>query len=71
MSQPLYYVLREGLARGQGRYYIGGFPSSGRPRLAATERHSVPLHKADAQRRARVFTARGFPMRVVAIVSKR
>ncbi len=69
----LYYVLREGLVRGQGRYWLGreGW-FSGTPRTTTRRRKS--WHSGD--RAAAVimrehFAARGYPMRVVAIVARR
>lgn len=72
MSKPLYYVLREGLVRGQGRYWRGRERSSGAPTLHEKQRKATnkwgPISLSVLAKR---FTRRGYPMRVVAIVGRK
>jgi hypothetical protein len=69
--EPLYYVLREGLVRGQGRYFAG-FSAYGRPFFSADRSDAHPvLTKREAAVAIGRLAAWSYPMRVVAIVSKR
>ena len=72
MSVALYYVLREGLVRGQGRYWLGYSAGPNDPATCAKQRASFPLGgSVRARDRAERYTADGYPMRVVAAVTRR
>jgi hypothetical protein len=67
----LYYVLREGLVRGQGRYWLGHSEASA-PACTTKQRRAIHLEwhrytEAWAER----YTADGYPMRVIAVVARR